>query len=451
MKNIFKLSKKTPLQVFSSANHVSFEVRNTCKRAKGVKMKNLFSLLIFVFISIQMFAQNQSELPAGIWRAAIKGGVKEIPFLIEVKKTAEKGYEIDILNGKERLSLKEIQQNGNQITIPLHIFDAQMVATLNPKTNILEGVFQKLYTKQPYELPFKAIFGEKNRFPKNSQNTKQNFTGKYDVELMFANGITKAVGVFEQKNGILEGTFLTPTGDYRFLEGVAFGTNSGDSLQISCFDGEHLYLFEAQKVQDSEVLEGIFYSGKSQGIRWTAKRNENAKLPDAYSLSENIDPNAKIDLTFPAIKGGVLSTNDAKYKGKPLIIQLFGTWCPNCMDETQFLAKWYKENSQKGIEVIGLDFEYKNDLEYAKNRVQKVVNRFGVTYDFAFAGDISEENRQKAMPFLKRIMAFPTTIFVDRNGNIAKIHTGYSGPATGKYYEDFVKEFNEMVEKLLKK
>lgn len=414
-------------------------------------MKNLFFCLLFVMMSVQTFAQNQSELPTGIWRATIKGAVKEIPFLLEVRKTALKSYEIDILNGKERLSLQEIGQEGNKITIPLHIFDAQIVATLKPESKVLEGVFQKLYTAQPYELPFKAIFAEKDRFPKNNQKTKQDFTGKYDVEFFFANGITKAVGVFEQKNGRLEGTFLTPTGDYRFLEGVAFGTNSGDSLKISCFDGEHLYLFEAQKTENVEVLEGVFYSGRAQGVRWTAKRNENAALSDAYTLSENINPNAKIDLTFPAIKGGTLSTNDSKYKGKPLIIQLFGTWCPNCMDETQFLAKWYKENAQKGIEVIGLDFEYKNDLEYAKKRVQKVIDRFGVSYDFAFAGDISEENRQKAMPFLKRIMAFPTTIFVDRNGNIAKIHTGYSGPATGKYYEDFVKEFDEIVKKLLEK
>lgn len=410
-------------------------------------MKTYFVLIIVsYFLSFSMsFAQNNT-LPHGTWIAFIQGRVKEIPFLLEVKKNATNTLQIEIINGKERLLLDKIEQSGDQFTIPLHIFDAKIVATFDPKNQTLEGKFIKLYTKQPYELPFKAVFGKKDRFP-TSQKPVATISGKFEVEFINANGNSKAVGIFEQKGSYLEGTFLTPTGDYRFLEGVV----EGDTMRLSCFDGEHLYLFEAKIDKEGENLEGIFYSGRGQGVKWIGKRNEKAELPNAYALSELQGQTEKIVLSFPAIKGGgTLSTENPKYQGKPLIIQLFGTWCPNCMDETQFLAKWHKENANRGIELIGLAFENKNDLDYAKNRVNKVIERFGVGYDFGFGGDISEENRRNALPFLKRIAAFPTTIFVDRNGKIYKVHTGYSGPATGKFYEDFVKEFEAIVAELLK-
>ena len=46
-------------------------------------------------------------------------------------------------------------------------------------------------------------------------------------------------------------------------------------------------------------------------------------------------------------------------------------------------------------------------------------------------------------------MSYPTTIFIDKKGKVREIHTGFSGPGTGKYYDEFVTEFNQLMDKLI--
>ncbi|MCC7524155.1 MAG: TlpA family protein disulfide reductase, partial [Chitinophagaceae bacterium] len=59
------------------------------------------------------------------------------------------------------------------------------------------------------------------------------------------------------------------------------------------------------------------------------------------------------------------------------------------------------------------------------------------------------ENAAKTLPQLKRIVAFPTTIFTDRQGNIQKVHSGFNGPGTGTDYEKQKKEYIDIIEALL--
>ena len=44
---------------------------------------------------------------------------------------------------------------------------------------------------------------------------------------------------------------------------------------------------------------------------------------------------------------GAVSLQDERYKGKVVIVSILGSWCPNCLDEAEFLAPWYKANKQR--------------------------------------------------------------------------------------------------------
>jgi thiol-disulfide isomerase/thioredoxin len=133
-----------------------------------------------------------------------------------------------------------------------------------------------------------------------------------------------------------------------------------------------------------------------------------------------------------------------------VILQLFGTWCPNCMDETRFLIPWYNQNAGRGVEIIGLAFERKDDFNYASTRVKRMDSKMNVPYDLVIAGTNDKEKAALKLPMLNKIASFPTTIFIGRDGKVKKIHTGFSGPGTGKYYKEYIKEFNETVNSLLK-
>jgi thiol-disulfide isomerase/thioredoxin len=161
--------------------------------------------------------------------------------------------------------------------------------------------------------------------------------------------------------------------------------------------------------------------------------------------------NSKLDFSLPDIDGKKVSINDAEYKGKVVVVSILGSWCPNCLDEMKYLVPWHKENKKRGVEIIGLAFERKEDPAYAKRVLSQLRDRSGVEYKILFGGKVGEEATSKVLPQLSKIISYPTLIFIDKKGNVNKIHTGFNGPATGKFYEEFKEEFNRTIDELLKK
>jgi hypothetical protein len=117
------------------------------------------------------------------------------------------------------------------------------------------------------------------------------------------------------------------------------------------------------------------------------------------------------------------------------------------MDETRFLTDWYPKNKDRGVEIIGLAYEQKADFDYASGRVKKMKEKLNVPYDILIAG--TNANASETLHALNRVIAFPTTIFVGKDGQVKHIHTGFSGPGTGVYYEQQQERFNEVVNQLL--
>ena len=146
-----------------------------------------------------------------------------------------------------------------------------------------------------------------------------------------------------------------------------------------------------------------------------------------------------------------ITNDDPRFKNKVLVIQILGSWCPNCIDETKFLSQYYVANKQKGVEILGLAYERKADAESAVKSLQPLIRRFNVQYPVALSGvSVSDSLRaEKTLPQIGKISAFPTTIFVDKKGFLRKIHSGFDGPATGEHYERYKKEFEATVNELL--
>jgi thiol-disulfide isomerase/thioredoxin len=145
----------------------------------------------------------------------------------------------------------------------------------------------------------------------------------------------------------------------------------------------------------------------------------------------------------------MISSADERFKGKVVILQIFGTWCPNCMDETKFLSEWYNKNKDRGVEILGLAYERKDDFEYASDRVKKMKEKLDVPYDFVVAGTNDKLKAAETLPMLNKVLAFPTTIFIGKDGKVKHIRTGFEGPGTGIYYEQFKQRFNELINELL--
>ncbi|EAY29152.1 TlpA disulfide reductase family protein [Microscilla marina] len=412
-----------------------------------------FLLLFFVSACKQPTSENKQTqktplLTAGMWRATIQTPGGKLPFQLDIKKNEEnQQYTAHIINGEERILLDEFEfVKPDSVKITLHVFDAYLTGKIIDGRRI-KGLWIKNGLKKPYEVAFEAEHGKNYRFAPvaDANQPLVDFNGRWQVEFTKKDGSTyPAIGIFKQQKRKVTGTFMTTTGDYRYLEGQV---NQAGELQISAFDGNHAFLFQATQQGDS--LKGQFWHGKSVYESWTGIKNAQAKLPDANRLTYLKPGHDKLAFSFPDMLGKKVSLNDPKFKNKVVLVQIFGTWCPNCLDETAFLAPWYDKNKSRGVEIIGLAYERSPEFAKAKKRIEKMIKRYNIGYDFLFAGHNDKKEAAKTLPMLNHILSFPTTIFIDRQGKVRKIHTGFNGPGTGKYYEDFKRDFKQTMDELI--
>jgi peroxiredoxin len=404
----------------------------------------LLSLIAFSFFSVA-HSQKASSLKNGIWRATInRADGRQIPFTFQTKDSAGKKI-IYVINGKEHLLVDSVETYADSVFIQMPFFESGFKARILNDGN-LEGVWLKQYGKRTQILPFTAIRNEE-RFT-TLKHQVANISGRWSTDFVENNHVTNIVGEFIQKGSYLTGTFLDPTGDYRFLEGVV----SGDSLKLSTFDGAHAYLFIA-KIDDTNTISGgKFYSGARSIEDWSAKRNENAKPENEFEMTKLKPGAGKLNFTFQNSNDGKeVSINDKRFKNKVVLVQILGSWCPNCMDETKFLSDYYNKNHSKGLEIIGLAYERTADFKTSQKDLLPFKKRFHVQYPILITSVTVADTlkTEKTLPQLESINAFPTTIFVDKKGNIRKIQAGFSGPATGEHYIEFKKEFNQIINELL--
>jgi len=369
----------------------------------------------------------------------------QLPFTFDLIYNNETDFYIEIINGKERIKVTDIEigrnkeNNKDTFLIEFPIYESYIKGYYNER--IMQGEWV-VTTKKNYALPFVAKFGKNYRFTQLKQKPAIDLTGNWEVQFEDVDGPFAGVGEFKQEGNELRGTFRTEMGDYRFLE----GTVQNDKVYLSVFDGAHAFLFEAKILADQTLI-GTFKSGRHYTASWTAKRNSEATLADPNSLTYLKEGYDKIDFSFENVNGETISLKDAKYNGKAKLIQIFGTWCPNCKDESEFLVDYFKKNPNLEIEVIGLAFEKHRDPEKSKAALRRYKERLGMEYELLLAGYSDKKEAATALPMLNHILAYPTLIFLDKENNVKKIHTGFAGPATSKY-RDFIVEFEKTIQEL---
>ena len=344
-------------------------------------------------------------------------------------------------NADETIFIDEIKVKKDSVVIRFPVFEGYLAGKFTAKE--IMGKFIK--ENEETVLPFRAVHGIKERF-KSDGIPNTNISGDWEVEFRPDNGESyMAKGIFRQVDDKVSGTFRTSTGDYRFLEGI----NSVDSVKFSTFDGTRAYLFKAKTTDTSMV--GVFYTGKDSKEHFVAKRNENYELPNSETLTYMKKGHDKLSFSFPDSEGNLVSLSDPVFKDKVVIVQIMGTWCPNCLDETKFLVDYLQKNSKEKIAVIALAFEYAKTEEAAFKAIIRLKDRIGVEYPILLAqyGGIDKEMAQEKLPMLNHVFSFPTTIIIDKKGDVQKIYTGFNGPATGSNYDSFKKDFHNFILQLL--
>lgn len=394
-----------------------------------MNFKSFSTFIAFWTFSFFLIAQNISD---GTWKGALDYGEVQCPIRFEISNS---NSEMILINGDER-AVFQIETSGDSLLIPMKPFDAFISAKYS-EDGVLRGTWNKPY--RDMSVPFSA-----SRLSNNEQMISDS-NAKIKLKMTFNPGESNqypAIGLFEFWSEKATGTVLTETGDFRYFE----GTINGDSLVISAFDGTHGFLLMGKK--NDTQWSGKMYFEPRYSENWTAEEDEMAKISDPFEMVEVEAGTHKPYYDLLGAGSGKNAIGISQYEGKVLIIQVFGTWCPNSLDQTNYLLDWYPQRPD-GVEILAVTYEPNYSKEYGLRRINEYTSHLEIPYDMVLGGALSKSQAALPFSFLKKLEAFPTLVLVDKNGFARYVHSYFNGPATGALYADFITEFNQKINELV--
>ena len=324
-------------------------------------------------------------------------------------------------NGGEAIQLNRIGHNAFRVpvfngSLTLNTENAgQWTDSLRPATE--NGAYQVPFTLRETASPpaskpiagcWDVWFGE--------GSAQQEGVASAQLDLRFSDGRT-------------EGTMRTPTGDYRYLSGQ-FDSNE---LNLQTFDGAHLFYFSATR-SNNAWSNGHFYSGNHYHTTWSAAPAE--PWNSSVALDQLSPPADSLFVRLIDEDGNPYERTLLPKEGRVTVLDVLGTWCPNCIDEARLLSALPMEYANQ----LSVAFERPDSAAEAYDRLNDFRAEMGVDWDVVLGGKASKQVAADAFPFLDRIISFPTTLFIQHDGTV-HVHSGFNGPATGAAYEEEVAAF----------
>ena len=395
----------------------------------------LSALILFALFPSLICAQNDLE---GSWDCQLKCPGGPLRFKIEIESSLDSDINASVRNGSERIEIPIVIASEKKVVFEFDHYDSKI--SCERSVDRLKGTWKKRRGSDKWvEMEFEAAKQNKanSSHSNKSGELAKLFDGKWKVQ--FSKSDDPAVGIFKSSvDKKMDGTFLTTTGDYRYLHGSIMGKK----MELSCFDGAHAFLFRAAVEQDK--MTGDFWSSDTWHESWTAVRDPNAELADAFSQTVLVADHPLNTFAFPDLDGNKTRLDDPKFNADAKLIYVFGSWCPNCHDA----AAYFKQLQQKygdSLSIVGLAFEHTGSFERDAEQVRKYLKRHAVNYPVLVAGLSDKKLASESIPFLDKVRSYPTTIFLNSNNEVQAIHTGFTGPATGEAYQKMKVKFETII------
>jgi len=414
----------------------------------------LFSLIIFV--AVFSTCKKKAD-PVGVWRGTIRNNSgEEVAFTLEVKR--EGGAIVGALvNGDDRTVSTSGSFEGDTLKLRYDFYDAELTAVI--VGDELGGGFTRQWRKQtlPRKLRAKRVVGsdEAARAASTQSNSSNSSSSKGDIsgEWVMRVGEEPKVSfwraAFKQQGSGAKGTIIPVSGDW----GEMTGSFENNQLTLNRFDGINCRVFKAT-LTPKGALEGFVDFGLFEPKRKVVaerltddNRSSVASLPDPNSYTKMKDAAEPFRFSFPDPDGKTVSSTDERFKNKVVIVTVTGSWCPNCYDEAPVLQEFYERYRERGLEVVALSFEYTGDPARDAKQVKAFAKRLGVTYPILYAGGIEDD--KKKLSQLINFGAYPTAIYIGRDGLVKHIHAGFEGKATGERFTRLKADMGALIEDLL--
>ncbi|HKD04823.1 MAG TPA: TlpA disulfide reductase family protein [Bryobacteraceae bacterium] len=396
-----------------------------------------FSLLLLVASAPSLWPATASDGIEGLWNATVMVGNNPIPFRMGLSGgSAAKGW---FFNGDDR----EVSTTGNfeNGILTLHFDSYASVLRATVKNGVLDG----LYTQRGKIFPIHAVPAPDH--PATGE-TGPDIHGVWYLENVSSTKKDEKAWslVVRQEGTNVSAAILRVDGD----TGTLTGGFSDGRFVLSHFSGARPSQILITPQPDGTLL--VELSGQHHEGALTAYRPEVAKakgLPEPTDANQHTgvkDPSKPFAFSFPDLSGKIVSNTDARFRGKVVLINITGSWCPNCHDEAPFLAELYRKYHDRGLEIVALSFEEAEQLQ-DPTRLRALIKEYEILYPVLLGGETSsaKEKLTSALDW----DSWPTTFFVGRDGLVKAVHAGFAGPASGELYLRDKAEFVAKVEELL--
>ncbi len=371
----------------------------------------------------------------GLWDATVVVNGIEVPFRMEFAG-AGSSVKGSFFNGDEKITSTSGSFANNRLTLSFDEYGTTLKAAM--KDGALEGEYDRGTRGAPY--PFKA-----KRFTPTAADATDvpAINGLWNVQVKSSKGESAWQLIVRQSGAAVSAAILRVDGD----TGELTGSWTNGKFVLSHFSGARPLRLELTPQAD-----GTLAVVQNKDNPLTAIRADEAKakgLPqptDPSRFTSMKDPSGPMRFAFPDLNGKMVSITDDKFRGKVVIVNIGGSWCPNCHDEVPFLVDLYKKYRPQGLEIVLLSFEEAAQLQNP-TRVRAFLKRYGVDYTVLLPGEPKE--LADKLPQAANLNSFPTSFFLGRDGRVRSVHAGFAGKASGKFHDEAVHEITALVERLL--
>lgn len=412
-------------------------------------LKARFSLLLLIIALLLHSACSRPGVDPylGRWRleVAAPSGDRAVCGL----EIARQGEAITgaLINGDERNEATSGSFDGETLRLRFDYYDGELAVTLNGDR--LQGSFTRQWRKERLR---REVTGERaSQSAATAAPAREDaapFLGEWVVRVGEGDKARHWRAAFREEGGEVRGTVIPLSGDW----GTLTGTIEGGEMRLSRFDGINIRILKARAGQNGGLAGTVDLGGRDGAQPFTAERaaaSNLTALADPTTATRVRRPDEPFRFSFPDLDGKIVSSTDERFRGKVVIVSITGTWCPNCYDEAPFLEELYDRYREEGLEVVALAFEYTGDVSRDREQLRIFGERMGLSYPLLLAGTTDQGDVERKLPQLENFGAYPTTIFIGRDGLVKRIHAGFEGKATGERFTRLKAEIEELVRELL--
>ena len=405
-----------------------------------VDMKNLYLILVLLLL---LSACQRGMPERTVWNGTLEldeGKLLPFRFSLDLRPAGPTGF---FVVGEEQTPIPEISRNGDDLAFRFSEYGAEMRGKWDGSR--WKGAYLRHRSAGTTSFNFTA---SPQADPSKDTGTTGGGTaavGKYQVFFQGEERSTTLATLWT-KAGILYGTFIAPDGDY----GLLVGKPMQAEVQLNRFTGWQATVVVLE--QSGGAWSGKLYTHSDKPRAFTLRPGADLELAPPPDLQTRIkNPAAAFTFEGVSISGDMVRSTDERFKGKALVVDIMGTWCHNCLDEAPLLQQLQEQYGKEGLQVVGISFEISDDRELGQKNLKLYRDRFGITFPLLFCGSMDDANLNNRLKSqLDNFFAYPTTLFISKEGKVQAIHSGFKGPGTGEEFQSQVQEFHGLAKQLVR-